>query len=336
MFSDYPDEKEVLLEPERKLKIKSVAREGNIIAVNADIVKTPLVLEDLIKVKAVKIKERKSKIKEVPENFRAVVIPANAVKLLWSPVDVKSKRGEEKVSYKISVKKIGGNLFRRNIAKIIETMETKSVVAELETNEEYEFQVCCGYGGGWGSWSSKVVVRACAFLWKECPDDVYRKYSVDMKNPRIATNIGGHYYCTIIGNTSLPPNKVTSWSIKILKSKKNDGYRIYIGVAPSGIDQNERCNYDKCGWYFYCYWSTLYSGPPHNYNMKDYGPRKDIGKYVHTGDSVGVVMDTAKGELSFALNGVNLGVAYKGIPLDKPLVPCVLLKYKDDSVELVI
>ena len=70
---------------------------------------------------------------------------------------------------------------------------------------------------------------------------------------------------------------------------------------------------------------------------KKYGPRKERdGQYVHTGDSVGVVMDTTKGELSFALNGVNLGVAYEGIPLDKPLVPCVLLSQKGDSVELVV
>ena len=47
-------------------------------------------------------------------------------------------------------------------------------------------------------------------------------------------------------------------------------------------------------------------------------------------------MDTAKGELSFVLNGVNLGVAYEGIPLDKPLVPCVILYCPGDSVELVI
>ena len=69
-----------------------------------------------------------------------------------------------------------------------------------------------------------------------------------------------------------------------------------------------------------CYGSTLYSGPPHNYRGKEYGPRKEDGEYVHTGDSVGVVMDTAKGELSFALNGVNYGVAYEGISLDKHLV----------------
>ena len=118
----------------------------------------------------------------------------------------------------------------------------------------------------------------------------------------------------------------------------NNGQYIYIGVAPSDINQNEGWNGDKCGWYFYCYDSTLWSGPPHNYNYprKDYGPRKGTGKYVHTGDSVGVVMDTAKGELSFVVDGVNLGVAFDGIPLDKPLVPCVLLDYQGDSVELIV
>ena len=129
---------------------------------------------------------------------------------------------------------------------------------------------------------------------------------------------------------------MTSWSIKILKSKDNDGLGIYIGVAPSDINQNDGDNSDRCGWYFYCFTSTLCSGPPHNYGDEEYGPRKRYGEYVHTGDSVGVVMGTAKGELSFAVNGVNLGVAYEGIPLDKPLVPCVLLGYKGDSVELVI
>ena len=45
-------------------------------------------------------------------------------------------------------------------------------------------------------------------------------------------------------------------------------------------------------------------------------------------------MDTTKGELSFVVNGVNFGVAFDGIPLDKPLVPCVLLKREGDSVKL--
>ena len=56
---------------------------------------------------------------------------------------------------------------------------------------------------------------------------------------------------------------------------------------------------------------------------------KGKGGYIHTGDSVGVVMDTTKGELSFILNSVNLGVAFDGTPLDKYLVPCVLLETKE-------
>ena len=51
---------------------------------------------------------------------------------------------------------------------------------------------------------------------------------------------------------------------------------------------------------------------------------------------MGVVMDTAKGELSFVLSGVSLGVAYEGIPLDKPLVPCVLLGWEGDTVMLCV
>ena len=61
---------------------------------------------------------------------------------------------------------------------------------------------------------------------------------------------------------------------------------------------------------------------------------KKNGQYIHTGDSVGVVMGTAKGELSFVVNDANLDVVFDGIPLDKPLVPCVLLGEERGSVEL--
>ena len=181
-------------------------------------------------------------------------------------------------------------------------------------------------------WSDEVGFTTPEFkeccVWKECPDgvDEEMKYSVDEENPRTATKIGDDCWCTIIGNTPLPPNKVTSWSIKILKSESNDGSGIYIGIAPSDINQNEINNSNKCKWYFDCYDSGLCSGPPHNHDYKAYGPRKENGEYVHTGDNVGVVMDATKGELSFVLDGVNLGVAYKGIPLDKPLVHCVHLR----------
>ena len=177
--------------------------------------------------------------------------------------------------------------------------------------------------------------------WREYPDYDYgdgHKYFLDEKNPRIATKIGwGHLDSAIIGNIALPQNKVTLWRIKILKSEDNDGGNVFIGVAPSDINQTETLIHNKCGWYFNCYRSTLCSGPPHDYKNKEYGPRKETGKYIHTGDSVGVMMDTTKGELSFVLSGVNLGVAFDGIPLEKPLVPCVIIRnmWGSNSIELI-
>ena len=81
----------------------------------------------------------------------------------------------------------------------------------------------------------------------------------------------------------------------------------------------------------------LCSGPPHKFNERPYGPstRKN-GEYGLPGNSVNVVMNPRRAELSFIIDDKNYGPAYEGIPLDKPLVPCVLLLWKNNSVELEI
>ena len=422
LFSGFPEEKEILLEPERKLKVTSVVREGQLITVHSEMLSTPLVLEKVVKVpKRVKeIKAKKVIIKEVPENLKAENITDKTIDLSWTLVEVKGKE----VKYQVVMKKVG-RLFNRSTETVYDGTKSKCTVDNLEQWTEYEFQVRCGYEGDWGKWSEKVIVetnavnnfvaraeswdtislswnlvttkpgkivdyfvemkkegenmfteiyngqepnvtkrglisgteysfRVCAVCgneisewcdakekthkweectWKKCPDNVYddRKYSVDKKNQKVAINTGGH--CTIIGSNLIPQNKETSWSIKILKSYDNNGHGIYIGVVPFDIDQNNNKNYE-CGWYLHCFYTELYSGPPHNYRHKKYDLTKEKGQYVHTGDSVGVVMDTTKGELTFVLNGVNFGIAYDGIPLDKPLVPCVLLNHLGDFVEL--
>ena len=96
---------------------------------------------------------------------------------------------------------------------------------------------------------------------------------MDERNARIATKTSGSDWRTIIGDTSVPLDTVTLWSIKAL-SRMWDG--IFIGVAPFGIDRNT-CNYNVCGWYFHCCYSKLCSGPPHNCMMKGYEPMKEKG-----------------------------------------------------------
>ena len=269
----------------------------------------------------------------VPQNLKCTGVTVDAISLLWDDTE-SGQVYEIEVSSEASVK------------RIYTSSEPKFTLHDLKAYTEYRIRVrvvdpdnpdCC-------IWSEPLAAQTKWRFpetsgWKKCPGNVVdesKKYSVDEKNPRVAfKSDAGNSCCTIIGNTVLPSNQVTSWSIKILKSRGNDGDGIYVGVAPSDINQNEGDNSVKCGWYFDCYRSTLWSTLLQNYKIKTYGPRKGDGKYVHTGDSVGVVMDTANGDLSFVLNGVNFGVAYKGIPLDKPLVPCVILGYRGDSVELI-
>ena len=64
-------------------------------------------------------------------------------------------------------------------------------------------------------------------------------------------------------------------------------------------------------------------------------PSKESCGYICDDDTVGVVMDMERGDLSFVLNGMNLGVALSGIPSDEPLVPCAVLTSRDSAIEFV-
>ena len=216
---------------------------------------------------------------------------------------------------------------------------------KLPTNIELSFRVRTVRGTSFSEWSGVVkgMIPSTADFrdseWAQCPSYVgdLAEYGVLTESPKVAKKYGCEGYphcCTVIGNTPLPPNQVVSWRINLLNSFDNNGRGFWIGVAPHGINQDDDENYNKCGWYFDCYTSSLYSGYPHSYRGKEYGPRKENGQYVRNGDSVGVVMDTERGELSFTLKNVNLGLAYEGILVDEPLVPCVILGGWWDAVAL--
>lgn len=221
-----------------------------------------------------------------------------------------------------------------------EGSETTCRIDGLEHGKKYAFCVRGGIGGLWGSWSGKCTahIRApwedCA--WAKCAEDVDSelRYEAEL---RVASKPRGAYgSSTVTGTSFLPENKVSSWKVRMLRSLRGDWSGAFVGVAPHTINRKDFDNFEKCGWYLACYSLRLTSGPPHKYAAKYYGQRLIRYKHLSTIDNVGVVMDTAKGELSFSVNGVNLGVAYEGIPLDEPLVPCVIFTMENDSVELMI
>lgn len=246
------------------------------------------------------------------------------VEFTWVPFALSN------VNYKIKMINLGSSE-----QKIISSRSTSNVlIRDLKPESRYLFQIkpesgCLNY-----DWSNPFVVntpKKWNYVWKEHANNtITKKYVIDSTRPSIATCVSDG--CTVIGEKLLP-NLITTWNIKIMKSRNNDGYGFYIGVAPYYIDQDASSNYNKCGWYLNCYNSTLRSGPPHNYWWRDYGPRGKNGQYVRSGDTIGVIMDTTKRTLSFVLN--DTGIAYTDIPIERPLVPCVIIKYDEDSVEIV-
>lgn len=283
----------------------------------------------------------------IPNNILFPVILSGKIEILWNcNLDEMSEEDKRKIKYAVEMKKGNDIEEEGGWKEVYLGVENKCSVSGLEKGTEYDVRVKCVIGDLQGEWSCVTKTRTketsvfSECVWKECPENVdpNRKYALPIKeNERIATKIGSRDWCTIVGSVPLPLNTESSWSIRILKSKEDDGGFIYIGVAPYNIDQDERENSKKCGWYFDCYYSKLRSGPPQNYLDEIHGPRKKRkGEYVRTKDMVGVVVNTKEGKISFSVNGADLGVAYNEIPLDNPLVPCVLLYQHGDSVELVV
>ena len=232
------------------------------------------------------------------------------------------------------------------------------VLEELFSAEHtYDVRVRARRGDERSEWSAALKFKPRydqCFSWKRCPMStaIERRYAVDKDNVHVITKTGPGKCCSVaVGGAIVPPQRVVSWTIKALSTKKDGCGPTFVGVAPYDIDQNADAAYSRCGWYLCsCYGPSFYSGPPHNFVKKtwDEGQAKVKKEVVEVaevegeeqradvlskcGDEVSVTMDAEKGDLSFALKGACLG-GYKAIPLDKPLVPCVILFNEGDSVE---
>ena len=100
-----------------------------------------------------------------------------------------------------------------------------------------------------------------------------------------------------------------------------------FGVAPIDFDIN-LSEWNTCGWYYNCLYSSLRSGPPHNCNDKESGLSKIISNEII------IIMNIKKRSLKFIINNEDKGDSYTNIPLDKPIFPVVFLGNQDDCVEI--
>ena len=163
------------------------------------------------------------------------------------------------------------------------------------------------------------------FIFKNCPLDISedRKYVISGEKMNIFTKTGSDNWMGTICVNELEKSKEHKWKIKILKTTQNK--YIMVGVAP--FDFDIKSSTYRCGWYFYCTYSSLYSGSPHNYGNKSTNLSK-------VNDEIIIVMNMNKRTLKFIINNEDKGESYTDIPIDKPLFPAVCLYSKNDSVEI--
>ena len=166
------------------------------------------------------------------------------------------------------------------------------------------------------------------FKFRECPEKISqnRAYILSGIDKNIMTKTDNSQYNwmgTICENEFDKSIEEHKWKIKILKT----GHKyIMVGVANIDFDINSS-NYNTCGWYLYCFDSTLYSGPPFNYCSKN----TNLSKVK---DEIVIILNMKKRTLKFIINGEDKGDSYTNIPIDKPLFPAVCLDENNDSIEI--
>ena len=143
------------------------------------------------------------------------------------------------------------------------------------------------------------------FKFKFKPGNNYKITNNDL----VATknNGGNNWNCVIIGNKEIPKDRISKWKIKINKINKNCDCDICIGIGPNSFK----------GYLHHECWSICRSKDSAKILLQmknkslDYNNHKEDFK---VGDTIEVIVDRKKGNLSFAINDVNLGIACSDIP----------------------
>ena len=152
-------------------------------------------------------------------------------------------------------------------------------------------------------------------------------YSVT-NNGLIATknNVGNQWNCVIVGDKEIPKNKISKWKIKINKNISKNYSDFYIGIGPKSFKSNM---YNECWSIFSCCSSVqiCIKGNGSKYNNHN--------EELKEGDIIEVIVDRKLGNLSFAVNGINYGIACSNLPKDEELFPTVVIFEQGKSVEII-
>ena len=158
------------------------------------------------------------------------------------------------------------------------------------------------------------------FIFKFMPNN---KYTINNNGLSAIKNSNG-WDGVIIGDKEIPKNKISKWKIK-LNSDLNISYDdLYIGIGNNNVK-----SYNDF-WSFYSHLTNVSLNKKGS--ITNYKTNKEK---IKKGDIIEVIVDRILGNLSFAVNEVNYGIAFSDIPKDDVLYPTVLLYEKNLNIEII-
>ena len=139
-------------------------------------------------------------------------------------------------------------------------------------------------------------------------------------------NGGNQFNCTVMGDKEIPDNKISKWKVK-LNTFENNSFDILIGIGPD--NPNNKINFYKECFTFSCVNSKVVL------KSESYSKYIEHSNRLKKGDIITVIVDRIKGNLSFAVNDINYGIANCKIEKKDILYPIIILYEENQQVELI-
>ena len=131
---------------------------------------------------------------------------------------------------------------------------------------------------------------------------------------------GGKWNCSCFGNRSLIKGKINKWKLQL--SGSGD---FVFGIIPKGTNINEIDN-----------WKRGYVTCSCNFAKHNLGEWSEFLKLqAKEGNIIEIIVDLDRGELSFSLNGKNLGIFCNNIIKDIEYIPFIDIYKEESEIRLV-
>ena len=145
--------------------------------------------------------------------------------------------------------------------------------------------------------------------------------SKDLKTAKKISG-GQKWNCSCFGDKSLIKGKINKWKLQ-LSRMGGDGF--IFGIIPKGININEIDN-----------WKRGYSTCSCNFAKHNLGEWVEFAKLqAKEGNIVEINVDLDRGELSFSINGKNLGIFCNNIIKDVEYVPFIDIHKEENEIMLI-